>query len=112
MYKTTDGYEFIVEACEHIWECDYRTLVIDLHNKKDNGTTLSSTNLLKTIVSKSAYYTPLSARDAFVGGRTENFYLQWTKQDKIITVVKLTFVLFIPTLTQTVPAPMGNHRRF
>ena len=81
VYKTTDGHEIIVEACEHIWECDYCTLVTDLYNNNDHSTTLSSSKLLKSIVSKSAYYTPLSARDAFVGGRTENFYLHWTKQD-------------------------------
>ena len=80
MYKTTDGYEFIVEACEHIWECDYRTLLTDLHNNNDNSTTLSSSKLLN--VSKSAYNTALSARGAFVGDRTENFNLHWTKQDK------------------------------
>ena len=90
VYKTTDGYEFIFEACEHIWECDYRSLVTYLHNNNDNNTALSSSRMLKSIVCKRDFYTPL----------------------KFNTFVTLTFVRSIPTLTQTAPTPFVIHQGY
>ena len=46
VYKTTDGYEFIVEECEHICECDDHTLLTDFHNNSDNSAALSFSRML------------------------------------------------------------------
>ena len=62
--------------------------------------------MLKSIVYKSAYYTPLKARDSFVGYGTESFTFIEQNKMKINALVRLKFDRSIPTLTQTAPTPL------
>ena len=71
-------------AVESIWECQFKKLMCSQNigrlekciNGASGGRSISA---LRYVVSKTECYSPLKARDAFVGGRTENFVSHWHK---------------------------------
>ena len=76
LHTTVDGYRYIIEDIDVIWECQFRRLVAE-HKTND-----LSSRYLTDITKISQNFAPLKARDAFVGGRTENFCTRWTKERK------------------------------
>ena len=84
VFLTKDGYRYRVVAVESIWECQFKKLMCSqnigrLENCINGASGGRSISALRYVVSKTECYSPLKARDAFVGGRTENFVSHWHK---------------------------------
>ena len=99
-WKTSDGYHYVVYDVFYVWECEFKDVLagenvpshasnkVVADDDTSDGWILSATDLdknesrskLLAIALEQNIYSPLRARDAFVGGRTENFVSWWTKQ--------------------------------
>ena len=74
IFTTSNGLNIFVEDIETIWECQFSKLL-----EKGNIELNEHQSDLEMLKKSFFNFTLLKARDAFVGGRTENFSSVWHK---------------------------------
>ena len=112
-HKTTDGLNYVIESCENIWECQFNDLVKN-HSFEEAAKIAPFSNghyhtsKLKQLVSSSEFFSPLKARDAFVGGRTENFCTRWHKKNCNQKFRYVDICSLYPYVNASCPYPVGH----
>ena len=112
-HKTTDGLNYVIESCENIWECQFNDLVKS-HSFEEAAKIAPFSNghyhtsKLKELVSSSEFFSPLKARDAFVGGRTEKFCTRWHKKNCNQKFRYVDICSLYPYVNASCPYPVGH----
>ena len=103
IFTTSNGLNIFVEDIETIWECQFSKLL----EKGDNELNEHQSDL--EMLKKSFFnFTPLKARDAFVGGRTENFKSFWHKNCLNQKFHYIDVCSLYPYVNSTCDYPVGH----
>ena len=113
LFYTGDGVKYVLKKIEVVWECRFKMLLLQsdhISNTTNDNHNNGNIQLraLKGIRAKNLNFSPLKARDAFVGGRTENFYTRWHKQDKSSEFHYVDICSLYPYVNSTCQYPVGH----